>query len=243
LIKRVLGRFLEFSIATPEIRVSVEFYERLGFDQAQTRDVWSHPYGVLTDGRIALGLHQSPARETSLTFVHPDVAERCAELERHGFEIAYRRTGADTFHEIGIDDPSGQRITIIEARTYSPAPRALAATSLCGYFLELSLPAADLEAERLFWESLGFVATGELEEPYRRLILTSDHLNLAFHAPGVLARPALVFADQNMAARIAHLRDLGVEPKRTLPSGLNRAGNALIEAPEGTLLLLLSEEM
>lgn len=239
----MLGHFLEFSIATPDIRVSVEFYERLGFDQAQTRDVWSHPYGVLTDGRIALGLHQSPARDTSLTFVHPDVAERGAELERQGFEIAYRRTGAETFHEIGIDDPSGQRITIIEARTYSPAARALAATSLCGYFVELSLPAADLEAERLFWESLGFVATGELEQPYRRLTLTSDHLSLAFHLPATLPRPALVFADPQMTARIEQLRGRGIEPRRAPPAGLDPAGNALLEAPEGTLLLLRTEEV
>jgi catechol 2,3-dioxygenase-like lactoylglutathione lyase family enzyme len=238
----VLGRFLEFSVRTPDIRASVEFYERLGFEQAQTRDVWSHPYGVLTDGRIALGLHEHPAREISLTFVHPDVAERCAELERQGLELAYRHTGAEAFHEIGLDDPSGQRITIIEARTYSPAPRAPAATSLCGYFAELSLPATDFEAARLFWESLGFVATGELEKPYPRLTLTSDHLNLAFHAPRMLATPALVFASEDMAARIAQLRDLGVESKRKLPAQLNRPGNALFEAPEGTLLLLLSEE-
>jgi catechol 2,3-dioxygenase-like lactoylglutathione lyase family enzyme len=239
----VLGRFLEFSVRTPDIRASVEFYERLGFDQAHTRDAWSHPYGVLTDGRIAVGLHEDPAREVSLTFVHPNVVERCTELEQQGLELAYRRTGAETFHEIGLDDPSGQRIMIIEARTYSPAQRSLAATSRCGYFVEVSLPAGDAEAARLFWESFGFVATGELDEPYRRLTLTSDHLSLAFHSPSTLARPALVFADPQMAARIAQLRDCGIEMKRALPAGLDPAANALIEAPEGTLLLLRTEEI
>jgi catechol 2,3-dioxygenase-like lactoylglutathione lyase family enzyme len=239
----VLGRFHEYSIPTRDIRASVEFYERLGFNQAQTRDVWPHPYGVLTDGRIALGLHQNPEREASLTFVHQDVAARSAELERNGIEITYRRTSAEAFHEIGIIDPSGQRITVLEARTYSPAPRGPAATSLCGYFTELSLPATDFEAERRFWEPLGFVATGELEEPYPRLTLTSDYLDLTFHQPRTLASPALVFAAEDMEARIQHLRELGVESRRRLPPALHRAGNALIEAPEGTLLLLLSEEV
>ena len=239
----MLGRFLEFSVRTPDIRASVEFYERLGFDQAQTRDAWPHPYGVLTDGRIAVGLHEDAAREVALTFVHPDVEERCGELERRGLALADRRTGAEAFHEIGLDDPSGQRITIIEARTYSPVPRSFAATSLCGYFAEISLPADDLQALRLFWESCGFVATGELDEPYRRLTLTSDHLSLAFHPRGTLARPALVFADPHMPARIAQLRDRGIEHKRVLPAELDPACNALIEAPEGTLLLLRTEEI
>jgi hypothetical protein len=239
----VLGRFLEYSVPTDAIRSSVEFYERLGFSQAETRDVWPHPYGVLTDGRIVLGLHQHPGREASLTFVQQDVARRSAELERNGIEILYRHTSAEAFHEIGLVAPSGQRITVLEARTYSPASRSAAVTSLCGYFTELSLPATDFEAARRFWEPLGFVATGEVEEPYPRLTLTSDHLNLAFHLRRTLASPVLVFADPDMAARIAHLRDLGVDSGRKLPSGLRRGGNALIEAPEGTLLLLLAEEV
>ncbi len=239
----MLGRFHEFSIVTPDIRVSVEFYERLGFCQAQTRDVWPHPYGVLTDGRIVLGLHQTAARESSLTFVHPDVARRGAELERQGIELAYRRTGADSFHEIGLTDPSGQRVTVLEARTYSPPPADRIAESLCGYFLELSMPARDFDAAQRFWEPLGFVATGELDEPYPRLTLTSDHLNIAFHGPRTLATPALVFTADEMAAHIARLEEIGVERKRKLPAGLDPKRNALIEAPEGTLLLLLSEEM
>jgi len=237
----VLGRFLEFSIPTADIRASIEFYERLGFEQAQTRDVWSHPYAVLTDGRMTLGLHQDPARELALTFVHPEVAERGAALERQGLELTYRRTGAESFHEIGLDDPSGQRIRIVEARTYSPAPRAPTVTSLCGYFAELSLPATDFESAARFWEPLGFVAT-ELAEPYPRLLLTSDLLNLAFHAPRMLADPALVFTDQNMRERIAQLHDLGVPSKRKLPAGLDPAADALLQGPEGTVLLLLTEQ-
>ena len=62
-----LGRFHELTLPTPDIRASVEFYERLGFWQAETGDAWSHPYGVVTDGRIALGLHGGAARPQALT--------------------------------------------------------------------------------------------------------------------------------------------------------------------------------
>jgi catechol 2,3-dioxygenase-like lactoylglutathione lyase family enzyme len=239
----VLGRFHELSVATPDIRASVEFYERLGFRQAQTRDVWSHPYGVLTDGRFVIGLHQNAARDASLTFVQQDVASRATELEGLGLELIYRRTGAESFHEIGLADPDGNRIALLEARTYSPPSEAPVSPSLCGYFVELSMPARDLEAAQRLWEPLGFVATGLLGEPFPRLTLTSDHLSIAFHAPRTLASIGAVFCDPQMQARITHLQDLGLVSKRKLPAGLDPAHNALIEAPEGTLLLLLAEEI
>jgi len=56
----MLGRFHEISIETPDIRASVEFYERLGFTQANTTDTWTHPYGVLTVSARLLTLTHDP---------------------------------------------------------------------------------------------------------------------------------------------------------------------------------------
>ena len=238
----VLGRFHEWSVPTQDILASIEFYERLGFTQAEARDVWPHPYAALTDGRIVVGLHQSPARTASLTFVLPDVASRCSELEARGFEITYRRTGAEVFHEIGLSDPSGQRVVVLEARTYSPADRSPAATSLCGYFCALGLAAPDFGAARRFWEPLGYVAADELQEPYPHVRLTSDHLNIVFHRPSMHAGPLLVFAADDAVGRAARLRDFGLAPRR-LPGGPGTADLALFEAPEGTRLLLLGAEI
>ena len=47
-----MGRFLEYSLATPDIQASLDFYTRLGFSQAEAGEAWSHPYAVVTDGRI-----------------------------------------------------------------------------------------------------------------------------------------------------------------------------------------------
>ena len=237
-----LGRFHELTLPTPDIRASVEFYERLGFWQAETGDAWSHPYGVVTDGRIALGLHGGAAREPALTFVHPGVAEFAMELERRGVTLELNRTGAEVFNEICFSDPAGQRIAVIEARTYSPAARVAEQTSACGYFAQYSMPTQDLEAAREFWEPLGFVATPEASTPYEHLPLTSDHLDLAFHAPRLLRNAALVFVDEDMEARIARLTELGVRPASALPRSLDARRNVLLEAPEGTQLLLLTGE-
>ena len=48
----MLGRFLEFSLATPDIQASLDFYSRLGFSQAAAGEAWFHPYAVVTDGSL-----------------------------------------------------------------------------------------------------------------------------------------------------------------------------------------------
>jgi len=238
----VLGRFHEISIASADIRASVEFYEGLGFTQAPTTDTWSHPYGVLTDGRLFIGLHQRRAPSPALTFIQPGVASRLAALKSHGVALTVCRTGDEVFNEIGFLDPFGQAVCVLEARTYSPVTRDVAAASLCGYFDSISMPCRNFETAKAFWEPLGFVATEELESPYTHLPFTSDHLDIAFHRPRTFDVPLLVFRDPEMPARIARLREHGVRISDELPRGLDTTRNAMIESPDGTLLLLLHEE-
>ena len=95
--------------------------------------------------------------------------------------------------------------------------------SLCGYFDEFSMPVANFETAKEFWEPLGFVATDESDMPYVHLPLTSDYLNIAFHRPRTLDRPMLVFSDPDMPARIARLRELGIPFSDELPRGLTPA--------------------
>jgi catechol 2,3-dioxygenase-like lactoylglutathione lyase family enzyme len=245
----VLGYFHELSLETADIRASVEFYEQLGFSQATTADTWAHPYGVLTDGRVFLGLHQKPGGATgqrfaspAMTFVHPGVAELAPELESRGITLARCEIGPEVFNQVGFRDPFGQAIRVLEARTYSPVTRRPSDMSLCGYFEEVSMPAANLEAAKEFWEPLGFVATDEEDIPYVHLPLTSDYVNIAFHRPRTLDRPMLVFSDANMAARIARLRELSFRFCEELPRGLDASENALLESPEGTPILLRQGE-
>lgn len=239
---RVLGHFHEVGLETADIRESVEFYERLGFTQATTNDTWQHPYGVLTDGRLFLGLHQRGGPPVTLTFVRPGVAEHLADFAARKIELSVCRTGEEVFNEIAFSDPFGQSVSVLEARTYSPVTRRPTELSLCGYFGEVSLPVSDFAAAKEFWEPLGFVATDEAEAPYVHLPLTSDHLDLAFHRPRTYDAPMLVFSDPDMPARIARLRERGVALSSELPRGVPAGANAIIEAPEGTVLLLLHEE-
>jgi catechol 2,3-dioxygenase-like lactoylglutathione lyase family enzyme len=237
----VLGKFHEISLATRDIAESVAFYERLGFTQCGTTDTWAHLYGVLTDGRVYLGLHQRTMESPALTFVHAGVARHARIIEERGIELAFQHLGEESFNEIGFLDPSGQSIRIQEAPTHFSSPRDSGAASLLGDFAELSLPAADFEALREFWERLGFVAMGETETPYLRMSMTSDHLDLGVHRPRTHEAPLLVFQSEDMSERIERLRQEEKIRTLPLPRGLDARTHALLEAPEGTGILLVSD--
>jgi catechol 2,3-dioxygenase-like lactoylglutathione lyase family enzyme len=236
----VLGRFHEISVETSDIAESVAFYERLGFTQCGTTDTWTHPYGVMTDGKLFLGLHQFKFLSPTLTYVHADVASHALAIEKRGIELAWKRVGEDAFNEFGFLDPSGQAVRLQEAPTHFSSEKDIRDTSLCGDFAEFSLPAGEFEPLRAFWEPLGFVAMGETETPYLRMSMTSDHIDLAVHRPRTLDRPMLLFAAADMGERIERLKSLGIEMSPELPRGLDPRHSALIEAPEGTALLLIN---
>ncbi|HTC44157.1 MAG TPA: hypothetical protein VK696_03830 [Steroidobacteraceae bacterium] len=233
------GRFHELSVTTTDIGASIDFYERLGFWQAPTGDAWSHRYGVVTDGRLVVGLHET-ADFGAITFIHPDLAAIAQSLDEAGVDLTLRQTDAEVFNQIEFADPAGQRIRMVAARTFSPADRSLNQHSACGYFAHYSMPARDPAAVATFWEPLGFVAMPEDEDPYPHLSLTSDGIDLGLHLPRWLPAPALVFCEADMPEKISHLRTAGVNFAGSLPRSFAPDSNALLEAPEGTLLLLLT---
>jgi catechol 2,3-dioxygenase-like lactoylglutathione lyase family enzyme len=236
----LLGTFHELSIAVADVRASVEFYERLGFTQATTTDTFTHPYGVLTDGRLVIGLHQRPGPSPVLTFVRAGIAAAVPGFAAAGIELSVRHTGDEEFNEIGFLDPAGHAVAVLEARTYSPVDRGDTEVSLCGDFAEISLPAADFTAAQGFWEPLGFVAAEEAASPYPHLALTSDHLDLTFHRPRLQQQALVVFREPQMAQRIGRLRERGFALSPAYPGAQDTA--AFLESPDGTMLLLAEGE-
>ena len=238
----MIGRFLEISVYAPDVLASLEFYEQLGFSEASTGEAWSYPYAVVTDGRLGIGLHQRELQQSPLlSFVLPDLYAHLDALEGLGIEILDRRLGSDVFNEATFATPGGQLVRLLEARTFSPSDRGPGETSRLGWFEEFVLPVADVKAAARFWERLGFVPAEESEDPFPHIGLTSDSFDVALVAAGTLTRPALMFTDSAMSARIRALADKGAEFAR-LPGKLDPALHALLVAPEGTQLLLTTAE-
>jgi catechol 2,3-dioxygenase-like lactoylglutathione lyase family enzyme len=237
----LLGRFLEFSVATPDIRASLDFYTSLGFSSAEVGDAWPHPYAVVTDGRICLGLHQEAILAPSLTFVKPDLLKHLDGLERKGIEFEFRHLGNDVFNEVGWFDPSGQLVRLIEARTFSPSKRLASEISGCGYFLEIAMPAPDRELAKTYWEDFGFVGMDEPDDRLPHISCTSDFVDVGLYHPADLRRATLRFEADDVGGTLAHLADKGIVPNGEMPPGLRSVPAAMLVAPEGTPILVTGE--
>lgn len=238
----MLGRFLEISLHAPAIRESLEFYESLGFIQAEVGETWPHAYAVVTDGRLYIGLHGAPIQSPALTFVVPELTHGVERLRASGIVFEEERLSADVFNRALFRDPNGYSVNVIEARTFSPPQLDAPIITTCGYFAELGLPTRDVERERTFWESLGFVALEEQSQPFARTALTSDLLNLSLYRSRALRQPVLTFEDRDMQQRLERLRERGFEVSDEMPDSLDEASNGVLTAPEGTRLLLLQSE-
>jgi catechol 2,3-dioxygenase-like lactoylglutathione lyase family enzyme len=248
----VLGRFLEYSITTPDIRASLNFYAKLGFSPADVGEAWTHPYAVVTDGRLCLGLHESPPLShaaspalshersdgPSLTFVKPDLLKHLGELDKLGLSFEFRRLGNDVFNEVGWREPSGHLIRLLEARTFSPSKRKALETSLCGYFMEIALPTPDQKSAKDYWERLGFVGMDEPDAPLPHVSCTSDTIEIGLYQPGHLREPTLLFEVDDLPAALAKLEAAGVTPNGRVPAPLRHMPAAMLIAPEGTAILL-----
>jgi catechol 2,3-dioxygenase-like lactoylglutathione lyase family enzyme len=238
----VLGRFLEYSVATQDIRASLEFYAKLGFSQAEAGDAWPHPYAVVTDGRLHLGLHGGPLPAPALTFVKPSLLHELDALEKRGVEFEFSHLGNDVFNELGWLDPSGHLVRLVEARTFSPTKRAATDTSLCGYFLEIGLPAPDRELAKSYWEGFGFVGMDEPAAALAHVSCTSDSIDIGLYDPADLRVPTLLFETEDGAAAISGLAAAGIAPRGQMPAPLRQRKAAMLTAPEGTQILLLPVE-
>jgi hypothetical protein len=237
-----LGKFLEISLHTPAIRESLEFYESLGFVQAAVGETWSHPYAVVTDGRLFLGLHSRPVPSPSLTFVLPQLELGIARLKGLGVTLEQEHLGEDVFNQATLRDPLGLSVTLLEARTFSPPQLDAPIASACGYFSEFGMPVRTADAVRAFWESVGFVALDEQSQPFARTPLISDGLDLALYRARAFRQPLLTFEDRDMAQRLTQLRERGLQVSDEMPDSLDDATNGVLVAPEGTRLLLLTSE-
>lgn len=237
----MLGRFLEISVHAPDVPASLAFYESLGFVQATVGDAWNYPYAVVTDGRLHLGLHAREFESPALAWVRPGLAEHAAELGALGIEPAFERFGEDALHTLGFRDPSGQMITLLEARTFSPPALPPAHATRLGYFEEFGLPTTDLERAQAFWDALGFVIFDPVRMPFTRVVATGRDLNVGLYDVDLRA-PVLTFSDPVMPERIAALREKGCRFVERLPRGMDPREHALLEAPEGTWLLLTTEK-
>jgi len=233
-----LGHFLEFSIHTPDIQESLGFYKRLGFSEQQIGDIWPHKYAVVSDGNICIGLHDRVFDSPALTFVHHDIARCARSMSDHGFDFSFLKLDEDVFNELGFFDSDGHTVSMIEARTFTPADEDTA-DSMCGSFFEVSLPVRDTMHAGLFWAPLAPNLLSLREEPTTHMRFEAGDIPLGLSESIALKRPSLCFKcdDKDRLAQAIERHGLASKPFPGFEGAFVE-----LQAPEGTTLYAFSED-
>ena len=72
----MLGRFLELALVTDDPGAGWSELQQLGFADATSGDIWTHPYGVVACEGLAIGLHARGEEPLSLVFVQAPMWRR-----------------------------------------------------------------------------------------------------------------------------------------------------------------------
>lgn len=234
----MLGRWLEISARSTDILESLNFYRALGFTEVNTGDVWAHPYAVVSDGDLCIGLHDRVFDGPALTFVQPELGPRARSMQKHGFEFDFMKLDEDVFNELRFNDNDGNVVSMIEARTFSLPPEDTE-DSACGSFFELTLPARDVLRAARFWAPLAPHVEQLREEPTTHMRFDAGGVPLGLSESIALTGPALCFkcSDRETLKGIAELQGMRWQKFPGFEGAF-----AVLVAPEGTQLYLFDED-
>ncbi len=233
-----IGRFLEFSVRTPDVLKSLHFYKTLGFVELEINDVWSHKYAVVSDGELNIGLHDRVFDGPAISFVQQDIARHARSMADHGFEFSFMQLDEDAFNELGFPDRDGHMVTMLEARTFHRGDEN-ENDSECGSWFELTLPVRDaLRAARL-WAPIASTLLELREEPTTHMRFEADGVPLGLSESIALQAPSLCFKCPDRHGLMGLLEQNEI-PFQKYP-GFEGAFVA-IQAPEGTTLYAFEED-
>jgi len=233
-----LGRFLEFSVHTPDILDSLSYYKLIGFTEREIGDVWSHKYAVVGDGVLNIGLHDRVFDAPAVTFVQQDLARRARSMTDHGFDFSFMRLDEDVFNELGLADRDGHMVTMLEARTFTGSDE-FDNDSLCGTWFELSLPARDAVRSARFWASVAPNLLRMREEPTTHMRFDIGGAALGLSESIALNTPSLCFRCQDKEALLDTIEKHGLAHEK-FPG--YEGAFVVLKAPEGTMLYAFDED-
>ena len=233
-----LGRFLEFSIRTPDIIESLSYYKLIGFTEREIGDVWTHKYAVVGDGLLDIGLHDREFDAPAITFVQHDLARRARSMTDHGFDFDVMHLEEDVFNELGLADRDGHRLSMLEARTFTGADE-FDDDSILGSWCEVSLPARNAGRSARGWAPVARDLLRRREAPTVHMRLDGGGAALGLSESIALKAPSLCFICRDKDALFAAIERHNL-PHEKFP-GYEGAFVAL-RAPEGTMLYAFDED-
>lgn len=233
-----LGRFLEFSIRTPDIIESLSFYRLIGFSDREIGDVWTHKYAVVGDGILDIGLHDRDFDAPAVTFVQQDLAKHARSMTDHGFDFRFMHLDEDVFNELALPDRDGHMVSMLEARTFTGSDE-FDDDSILGTWFEVSLPVRNAVRSARFWAAVAPNLLRVREEPTTHMRFDAGGIALGLSESIALKAPSLCFRCHDKDALFAAIERHGLAYEKF--PGYEGAFVAL-QAPEGTTLYAFDED-
>lgn len=234
-----LGYAFEIVVTTPDVKQSLPFYEKLGYQKLTETDAPA-PRVLLTDGLILLALCEDSKWKGSLTYYAETVAEKVAALEKSGVRFDNKQETGGKVTTATLVDPNGLELTLVQAARSEVSKPPGKPLSRLGQFGELSIETEDVAKSLEFWLKLGFEPTEYMPaQPDAWASIKDDLLMLGIyrkgHCPHVIRTPSITYFNADAAERNQKFRQEGMTFIQEL-SGEN--GDAVAEAPEGQLFFL-----
>jgi hypothetical protein len=234
-----IGRFLEFSVRTPDILESLHFYKTLGFVELEIGAMWPHKYAVVSDGELNIGLHDRDFDAPTITFVQQDIAKHARSMSDHGFDFSFMQLDEDAFNELRFSDHDGHMVTMLEARTFNLGEEEAENDSKCGRWFELTLPVKDALRAARFWAPIAPALLEMREEPTTHMRFEADGVPLGLSESIAVTGPSLSFKCSDRHGLMGFLEQQGMTFEKF--PGYEGAFVA-IRAPEGTTLFVFEED-
>ena len=189
-------RFLEYSIPVENVLHSLEFFQALGFSSLLTNDIRSYPYGVITDGRCYLGLHERNqfsqlTEQPRFCFVHDEIAPIVRYLNDRNYQIINSQLDEDMFQQTIFHGPNHAVINVLAARSFSLPAKDDCKDSLLGHFNGFVIPTNNIEASSKFWEGLELLVMPTLDE--QAVSVSANRLNMLLVENATHRLPGLQF--------------------------------------------------
>jgi catechol 2,3-dioxygenase-like lactoylglutathione lyase family enzyme len=236
-----LGEISAFTIATPDLETSLQFYQKLGFRELMRMD-FPFPWIQITDDAILIMLRKANDPYLALTYYVKDITKVVIELEGRGIEFISKPKESDFVKRYLFQTPDSLNISLVEIPDGFAKPSGKTMLTMdqsdyfkpetytnktAGMFGELAHPVADLDKSIEFWQMIGFRPLSKFSSPYPWAILSDGLSIVGLHQTSQYTYPAITFFASDMSKKIENLKKEGLENyKEQGPS------NVVVTTPE-----------
>ena len=238
-----LGYAFEIVVTVPDLRQSLQFYDKLGYKQLTGTTSPTQHDALLTDGMVLLSLRVGSAGKTILTYFAENVAEKVDGFERLGVSFDEKHETGGKITGATLTDPNGLQVDLMQAAPSQVPKLPGRPISKAGQFGELSIETEGVRESLDFWTKLGFEPTEQMPAAPDSWASIADGLLLLGiyvkgYCPHIIETPSITYFDAEAAGRIQKLKEEGMTFVQELPGEDGETGHAVARAPEGQLLFL-----